>query len=121
MQAVRRRPKTILHITAGCKMLAGRAHMERHDQVAGIGYRNSCAENGLEALRSKWETPPKVVENDKAKILWDFQMQTGKLVMTDQPDIAVEDKHQRNAVVTDVAIPSDSNIRNTRSPRNTKG
>lgn len=38
-------------------------------------------------------------------------MQTGKLVMTYRPDIAVEDKHQKNAVVTDVAIPSDSNIR----------
>ncbi|XP_051929435.1 uncharacterized protein LOC127605701 [Hippocampus zosterae] len=33
-------PETIQHITAGCKMLAGKAYMERHNQVAGIVYRN---------------------------------------------------------------------------------
>ena len=56
--------ETIQHITAGCKMLAGKAYMECHNQVAGIVYRNICAEYGLETPRSKWETPPKVVEND---------------------------------------------------------
>ncbi|CAL9694852.1 unnamed protein product [Knipowitschia caucasica] len=124
-------PETIQHITAGCKMLAGRAYMERHNQVAGIVYRNICAEYGLETPRSKWETPPKVVENERAKILWDFQIQTDRMVMANQPDIVVVDKGQRTAVVVDkgqrtavvvdkgqrtavvvdVAIPSDGNIR----------
>uniref|UniRef100_A0A087XGF1 Reverse transcriptase zinc-binding domain-containing protein n=2 Tax=Poecilia formosa TaxID=48698 RepID=A0A087XGF1_POEFO len=103
--------ETVQHITAGCKMLAGKAYMERHNQVASIVYRNICAEYGLEAPRSKWGTPPKVVENDRAKILWDFQIQTDKMVMANQPDIVVVDKEQRKAVVVDVAIPSDHNIR----------
>ncbi|XP_051916213.1 uncharacterized protein LOC127597287 isoform X2 [Hippocampus zosterae] len=104
-------PETIQHITAGCKMLAGKAYMERHNQVAGIVYRNICAEYGLETPRSKWETPPKVVENDRAKIMWDFQIQTDKMVMANQPDIVIIDKGQRKAVVVDVAVPSDGNIR----------
>ncbi|XP_051920732.1 uncharacterized protein LOC127600296 isoform X1 [Hippocampus zosterae] len=104
-------PETIQHITAGCKMLAGKAYMERHNQVAGIVYRNICAEYGLETPRSKWETPPKVVENDRAKVLWDFQIQTDKIVMANQPDIVIIDKGQRKAVVVDVAVPSDGNIR----------
>ncbi|XP_051924320.1 uncharacterized protein LOC127602290 [Hippocampus zosterae] len=104
-------PETIQHITAGCKMLAGKAYMERHNQVAGIVYRNICAEYGLETPRSKWETPPKVVENDRAKILWDFQIQTDKMVMANQPDIVIIDKGKRKAVVVDVAVPSDGNIR----------
>uniref|UniRef100_A0A3B3HDB2 HAT C-terminal dimerisation domain-containing protein n=1 Tax=Oryzias latipes TaxID=8090 RepID=A0A3B3HDB2_ORYLA len=91
-------PETIQHITAGCKMLAGKAYMERHNQVAGIIYRNMCAEYGLETPRSKWETPPKVVENERAKILWDFQIQTDRMVMANQPDIVVVDKEQRKAV-----------------------
>lgn len=33
--------------------------------------------------------PPLVVENDKAKNLWDFQIQMDKLVLTNQPDIVV--------------------------------
>ncbi|KAM9816571.1 carbohydrate sulfotransferase 6 isoform X4 [Syngnathus typhle] len=104
-------PETVQHITAGCKMLAGKANMERHNQVAGIVYRNICAEYGLEAPSSKWEAPPKVAENGRAKILWDFQIQTDKMVMANQPDIVVVDKQQKKAVVVDIAIPSDGNIR----------
>ncbi|KAK7881151.1 hypothetical protein WMY93_029560 [Mugilogobius chulae] len=89
----------------------GKVYMERHNQVAGIVYRNICAEYGLETPRSKWETPSKVVDNDRAKILWDFQIQTDRMVMANQPDIVVVDKEQRKAVVVDVAIPSDGNIR----------
>ncbi|XP_055359974.1 uncharacterized protein LOC129603341 [Betta splendens] len=76
-----------------------------------IVYRNICAEYGLETPRSKWETPPKVVENERAKILWDFQIQTDRMVIVNQPDIVVVDKEQRKAVVVDVAIPSNGNIR----------
>ncbi|KAF7659584.1 hypothetical protein LDENG_00296340 [Lucifuga dentata] len=62
-------PETVQHIVAGCKMLAGTAYTEKHNQVAGIVYRNICAEYGLEVPKSKWETPPKVVENGRAKVL----------------------------------------------------
>ncbi|TWW65014.1 hypothetical protein D4764_22G0006610 [Takifugu flavidus] len=60
---------------------------------------------------SRWETPPKVLENKQVKILWDFQIQTDKMVVANQPDIVVVDKHQKTVVVIDVAIPGDSNIR----------
>lgn len=43
--------------------------------------------------------------------LWDFQIQTDKMVMANQPNIVVVDKQQKTAVVVDVAIPSDSNIK----------
>ncbi|TWW67366.1 hypothetical protein D4764_02G0004070 [Takifugu flavidus] len=92
-------------------MLAGKAYMERHNQVAGIVYRKFCTKYGLEVPGSRWETPPKVVENKQAKILWDFQIQTDKMMVTNQPDIVMVDKHQKTVVVIDVAIPSDSNIR----------
>ena len=52
-----------------------------------------------------------MIQNDRAKILWDFQFQTDKLVMANQPDIVVVDKEQKTVTVVDVAIPSDSNIR----------
>ncbi|XP_055362142.1 uncharacterized protein LOC129603668 [Betta splendens] len=72
---------------------------------------NRSAEYRLETPKSKWETPPKVVENERAKILWDFQIQTDRMVMANQPDIVVVDKEQSKVVVVDVAIPSDGNIR----------
>ncbi|KAL3988692.1 Arf-GAP with Rho-GAP domain, ANK repeat and PH domain-containing protein 1 [Sarotherodon galilaeus] len=58
---------------------------------------NICAEYGLEVPRSKWEMPPRI--------------QTDKTAVANQPDIVVVDKQKKTAVVIDVAIPNDSNIR----------
>ena len=33
-------PETVQHITAGCKMLPGKAYFQHHKQGAGIVYRN---------------------------------------------------------------------------------
>ncbi len=49
--------------------------------MAHLVYRNIRTEYYLEVLRPEWVAPPKVVENDQAKILWDFQIQTDKLVI----------------------------------------
>ncbi|CAK6975403.1 hypothetical protein D4764_15G0008790, partial [Scomber scombrus] len=45
------------------------------------------------------------------EFLLDFQIQTDKLVMSNQPDIVLIDKKQKKAMVIDVAILSNSNIR----------
>ena len=52
-----------------------------------------------------------MVENDQAEILWDFQIQTDKLVMAEPQDIVLMHKMQKKAVVIDVEILSVSNIR----------
>uniref|UniRef100_A0A3P9HPM2 Gypsy retrotransposon integrase-like protein 1 n=1 Tax=Oryzias latipes TaxID=8090 RepID=A0A3P9HPM2_ORYLA len=49
--------------------------------------------------------------NERAKNLWDFQIQTDRMVMANQPDIVAVDKEQRKDVVVDVAVPSEGNIR----------
>lgn len=52
-------------------MLAGRAmEMEFYYQVASIVYRHICAEYDLEVPKAKQEKPPRVVENERANILW---------------------------------------------------
>ena len=60
--------------------------------MSGRVYRDICTEYGLEVLRSEWKTSPKVIENDQAKILWDFLIQTDKLVIANQLNIVVTDK-----------------------------
>ena len=63
------------------------------------------------------------MEKNCAKILWDFQIQTDKMVVANQLDFVVVDKRDKKAVVVDVAIPRDSDIRkrNMKSLRNTEG
>ena len=41
---------------------------ERHNQVAGIVYRNICAEYGFEAPKSRWDPPPREVREQQS---WD--------------------------------------------------
>lgn len=57
--------------------------------MAGVVYKDICLQYGLKGPRSKWKTPPKVVENDK-----DFPIQSDKRVMANQLDMAVVDKQQ---------------------------
>ena len=103
--------ETIQHIITGCTKLAGTAYMERHNQVALIVYRNICKTYNIETPKNWWEYPEKVVENDQAKILWDFHIQTDKQVRANQPDIVIVDKDKKEATIIDIAIPNDVNIR----------
>lgn len=48
--------------------------------------------------------PPRVVENDQTKVLWDVQIQTDKQVMANQPDTVVVVKQRKTAVEIEVAI-----------------
>lgn len=48
--------EAVQNITAGCKV---QVHLEGHDQVAGIVYRNICAEYRLEVPGSKVENTSK--------------------------------------------------------------
>lgn len=93
-------------------MLSGTSHLERHNKVAGIEYRNICAEYELEAPGTQWTTSPKVFENDRTKILWNFHLQTErKMLVVNQPEIMVVNKQVKTASVADVTNPSDSNMR----------
>lgn len=58
----------------------------------------------------KWESPPKVIENDSVKVLWDFQIQIDQ-PMANHPSIVLVSKLQKKAVVIDIAIQSDCNIK----------
>lgn len=59
---------------------------------------------------------PNVVENNRAKILWDFRLQTDKQLPA---TIVVFDKAQTTAVVIGVAIPT-SGRRSMGRSRSTK-
>ena len=52
----------------------------------------------MEVPGSKWATPAKVIQNNRAKILWDFQIQTDKMVVADLMDILEVDKQEKKAI-----------------------
>lgn len=84
-------------------MWAGTAHTERHNQVTEIVYRNICGACVLEVPNSQWETM-KVIAYNRAKVLWDFKVQTDKQLLASQPDIEVVDNEKKTAVVRDAIV-----------------
>lgn len=84
-------------------------HTGRHNQVTEIVYRNICGACVLEVPNSQWETM-KVIAYNRAKVLWDFKVQTEKQLLASEPDIEVVDNEKKTAVVRD-AIVVDSNMR----------
>ena len=51
-----------------------------------------------------------MLENASAKILWDFNIQTDRVIEHRRPDITVVEKDARKCFIVDVAIPGDHNI-----------
>ena len=103
--------ETVAHLVSGCSKLAGTAYTERHNHVASTVYRAICSEYDLEHPNNWWELPEKVVENPHAKILWDFYIQTDKMVQHNKPDTVIIDKVKKTAIIIDVAVPRDENIK----------
>lgn len=85
-------------------------------------YVNISSEYRVEVPKSKWETPPKVVDNCRGKILWDFRIQTDKQVLTNQPNVAMVAMEQRKAAVINMAIlregPGSKSMRSARIIKN---
>lgn len=81
-------------MVALCEIQAGPGISERHHRVAGIVYRNICAEFRLDLPRSQWDTPVKVGENNRAW-MWDLKFRTDKQLLTNQPDTEVIDKEKK--------------------------
>jgi hypothetical protein len=104
--------ETVNHIIGECRTLAEKAYKKRHDKVATTLHWEMCKTNGLEH-EPKWyqHQPQKVVENEKVKILWDWNVQTDKVIEHRRPDIILVNKEEKTCQIIDVAIPVDHNIR----------
>ena len=87
------REETIFHILSECQKLAQTEYKKRHDKVAQLVHWNLCKRYGIDHDRNWYNhTAEKVLENDKAKILWDFSIQTDHVIQARRPDIVVKDK-----------------------------
>ena len=103
--------ETVWHITSECEKLAQGEYKRRHDNVARIIHWELCAKYGIDRAKNWYEQKPiGVMENDKAKILWDFMIQCDKMIEHRKPAIVLVDKVQQKCLIIDVACPGDNRI-----------
>src|ERR1700755_398072 len=70
---------------------------------------NICKNYHITTTNNRWEhIVDKVVENENVKILWDFRLQTDKILAHNTPDLTVIEK--KKVWLIDIAIPGDSRV-----------
>ncbi|XP_023216726.1 uncharacterized protein LOC111619278 [Centruroides sculpturatus] len=101
--------ETIDHILSCCKKIAQTDYKQRHNSVAKMIHWNLCHNYHIPTGKNWWKhNPEKVVENDCVKILWDFRIQTDKVLEHNTPDFTIVEK--KKVWIIDVTIPGDSRI-----------
>jgi hypothetical protein len=103
--------ETVDHLVAGCIKLAQGEYKTRHDKVGAVIHWRLCKKYGFEVHKDwyKHEVQP-VIENEKAKILWDMCIQTDRVIQARRPDMVVVDKKKKEVTIIDFAVPADKNI-----------
>lgn len=85
-------------MAVGCKMQAGTAYIEKHNQVAAFFTRIYF----LPYLPKTRDILQKIA-NNKARILCDFPIQINKQALANQPDILLTDKNQKPVLIIERA------------------
>ena len=104
--------ETVSHILSECSALSQVEYKTwRHDLVAQAIHWKLCQKWGFEAGITWYShVPERVLENDECKILWDFPIQTNKVLEHNKPDIVCVDKKARETLLIDPACPFDHRI-----------
>ena len=103
--------ETVNHIISECSKLAQKEYKRRHDWAGKRIHWEVCRKNGIE-VKPKWyeHQPEAVQENERYKILKDFNIQTDHVIEARRPDMIVIDKETKFAKIIDCAIPYDSRV-----------
>ena len=104
--------ETVEHVISRCQTLAADKYLNRYNQVAAQLHLDICKHYGIKVEAQYWyqHNPVQVIENEKATILWDYQVKTDKHIQCNKPDLIVQEKESERCVIIDVAILSDYNI-----------
>ena len=116
--------ETVHHLVAGCKVIAGNDYLQRHNNALMIFAVAWGKQEGLLAeetvwYKQKWEKG-KVLENEKAKMVWDFEYKLRKSNTARRPDLTLELKNEKKIFICDMSCPQEKNITSRRNGKITK-
>ena len=104
--------ETIQHILSGCPVLAPTSYLRRHNMVGRMLHLHLSKSFKLPISAKCWydHQPLPVVENEVAKVLWDFGLYTDVHVSSNRPDIVLFLKKEERIIFFEVACPADINV-----------
>ena len=85
--------ETINHIINECSKLAQKKYKSKHDWVGKVIHLEMCKKFKFDNT-NKWymHNQAPVLENDKHKLLWDFDIHTDHLISARRPDLIIINK-----------------------------
>lgn len=103
------RDETVAHIISECSKLAQKEYKRRHDKVATALHWSLLKAYGFPHSENWYNhVTEAVVENEKTKILWDFNIYVDKYIEARRPDIVLVDKANQECTIIDIAVPGDA-------------
>ena len=116
--------ETVEHLVAGCKVLANTEYLTRHNRAMMImavawAKEHELIRTNMIWYEERWKRGT-VIENDKAKLLWDFEFNLRKTTTSRRPDLILEEKEKKKIWICDMACPQQHNIETKRLEKLTK-
>lgn len=116
--------ETIEHLVAGCKTLASSEYLPRHNRALMVMAVEWAKANGLVGeetiwYKERWDRG-KTLENDRAKLVWDFEFHLRKTATARRPDLILEDKIKKRIWICDMACPQQCNVETKRLDKLTR-
>lgn len=106
--------ETVMHLVAGCKVLAATEFTKRHNNALKVLCVEFCKQEGLlnedtVYYKEEWKQGM-IIENDDWKLLWDFEYRLRKTCKQRRPDVTIESKKNKQIWLVDMSFPSEYNV-----------
>ena len=101
--------ETVTHILTGCPKIARTDRVLEKAQCSGCSHPQKCMPRVWYRNNKVWlHKPQSVIETEKVKILWNFEIRTDHIIPARRPDdMVVIDKETKTATIIDVAVAAD--------------
>ena len=120
----REQKETVEHLLTGCKKIANSEYLTRHNRALMVMAVAWAKEYHLVQKEVKWYkerwTRGHVLENARAKLLWDFEFNLRKTTAARRPDLILEDKEKKYIWICDMACPQEINVEEKKNEKRTK-
>ena len=116
--------ETVEHLVAGCTELVNSEYLTRHKRalmILAVAWAKQQELVGQEAIwyKQRWDRGT-VLENDKVKLLWDFEFHLQKITTARRLDLILELKTDKKIWICDMACSQQNNIGAKRTEKLTK-
>ena len=103
--------ENVMHLASGCKELAKRQYVIRHDNMGKRVHWELCRKYGIKCAERWYEHVPESVSvGQDVEIYWNQTIWVHASVEHNRPDVVVVDKKERKWYCIDFSIPMDKNV-----------